>query len=113
MRRPAADNRTLAWGGDIVFSHAKCADMLGTIRDDDKKRKPLRVNCSKGLQKGCMAADDVLRLLVALISDTGMRLAEVAGLHVQFTVKLLKMSTRRSTSFWYQDATSYPRPQAT
>ena len=32
------------------------------------------------IQKKCVELDDDVRLLVALISDTGMRLAEAAGL---------------------------------
>ena len=51
-------------------------------RDDAKKRKPLSNNSLKHLQNACMEADDDLRWLVAMISDTGMRLAEAAGLHV-------------------------------
>ena len=51
-------------------------------RDDAKKRKPLSINSLKHLQNTCMEADDDLRWLVAMINDTGMRLAEAAGLHV-------------------------------
>ena len=51
-------------------------------RDDAKKRKPLSSKSLKSLQVACMDADDDLRWLIALISDTGMRLAEAAGLHV-------------------------------
>ena len=51
-------------------------------RDDAKKRKPLSSKSLKSLQAICLGADDDLRWLVALISDTGMRLAEAAGLHV-------------------------------
>lgn len=52
-------------------------------RGDAKKRKPLSSQSLKLLQKACMEADDDdLRWLIALISDTGMRLAEAAGRHV-------------------------------
>jgi integrase len=51
-------------------------------RGDAKKRKPLSSRSLKHLQKACMEADDDLRWLIAMISDTGMRLAEAAGLHV-------------------------------
>ena len=51
-------------------------------RGDAKKRKPLSNIALKHLQKACMEADDDLRWLIAMISDTGMRLAEAAGLHV-------------------------------
>ena len=33
------------------------------------------------LQKACQETDDEMRWLLALISDTGMRLSEAAGLH--------------------------------
>ena len=51
-------------------------------RNDAKKRRPLSAKSLRSLQAACMDADDDLRWLVALISDTGMRLAEAAGLHV-------------------------------
>jgi|GEM_PF-155712 integrase len=51
-------------------------------RGDAKKRRPLSNKSLKHLQKACMKADDDLRWLIALISDTGMRLSEAAGLHV-------------------------------
>jgi len=50
-------------------------------RDDAKKRKPLSNDSLKHLQNSCVEADDDLRWLIAMISDTGMRLAEAAGLH--------------------------------
>jgi integrase len=49
--------------------------------DDSKKRKPIPLDNIKQIQKDCMQADDEARWLVALISDTGMRLSEAAGLH--------------------------------
>ena len=51
-------------------------------RGDAKKRKPLSNRSLIRLQKACMEAHDDLRWLIAIISDTGMRLAETAGLHV-------------------------------
>ena len=51
-------------------------------RGDAKKRKPLSNDSLKHLQNACIEADDDLRWLVAMISDTGMRLAEAAGLNV-------------------------------
>jgi integrase len=51
-------------------------------RGDAKKRKPLSSKSLKHLQSACIEADDDLRWLIALISDTGMRLAEAAGLHI-------------------------------
>ena len=50
--------------------------------DDAKKRKPIPVENIKEIQQECMSIDDEARWLVALISDTGMRLSEAAGLHV-------------------------------
>jgi integrase len=50
--------------------------------DDAKKRKPIPIDVIRTIQKECMSIDDEARWLVALISDTGMRLSEAAGLHV-------------------------------
>ena len=50
--------------------------------DDAKKRKPIPIENIREIQKDCMSIDDEARWLVALISDTGMRLSEAAGLHV-------------------------------
>ena len=47
---------------------------------DKQKRQPLSVEQIRTLQRHCYEKDDDVRLLVALISDTGMRLAEAAGL---------------------------------
>ena len=45
-----------------------------------KKRKPIPINKIKLLQQQCIEFDDDLRHLLILISDTGMRLSEAAGL---------------------------------
>ena len=50
--------------------------------NDSKKRKPIPVDNIRQIQKDCMTMDDDVRWLVALISDTGMRLSEAAGLHI-------------------------------
>jgi integrase len=50
--------------------------------DDVKKRKPIPTDIIKEIQQECMSIDDEARWLVALISDTGMRLSEAAGLHI-------------------------------
>ena len=50
--------------------------------DDAKKRKPIPVENIKEIQKECMSINDEARWLVALISDTDMRLSEAAGLHM-------------------------------
>lgn len=45
-----------------------------------KLRHPLSIDEIKNVQRTCFRIDDDLRWLVALISDTGLRLAEAAGL---------------------------------
>lgn len=44
------------------------------------KRMPIPINAIRVVQQECFKLDDDMRWLVALISDTGMRLAEAAGL---------------------------------
>ena len=53
------------------------------IPDDlaTKRRLPIPVSVIHTLQTECRTIDDENRWLVALISDTGMRLSEAAGLH--------------------------------
>ena len=50
--------------------------------DDNKKRKPIPIENIRQIQQDCIDEDDEARWLVALISDTGMRLSEAAGLHI-------------------------------
>ena len=50
--------------------------------DDSKKRKPIPIENIRQIQQNCRDVDDEARWLVALISDTGMRLSEAAGLHI-------------------------------
>ena len=50
--------------------------------DDSKKRKPIPIENIRQIQEDCKLEDDEARWLVALISDTGMRLSEAAGLHI-------------------------------
>ena len=45
-----------------------------------QKRQPIPIDDIRNIQKQCQAADDPLRWIVALLSDTGMRLGEVIGL---------------------------------
>ena len=54
------------------------------IPDDEKAsiRSPIPDDNLVSIQKECVELDDDVRWLVALISDTGMRLAEAAGLMV-------------------------------
>jgi integrase len=49
--------------------------------ENGQKRDAIPTNLLKTVQSACMESDDDLRHLVALISDTGLRLAEAAGLH--------------------------------
>jgi integrase len=49
-------------------------------RDDTKKRAPLSVKDIQLIQMKCRQIDDDVRWLIALLSDSGMRLAEAAGL---------------------------------
>lgn len=53
---------------------------LPSEKDGAKQRLPISLADIRLIQKCCMAVDDDLRHLVALLSDTGMRLAEAAGL---------------------------------
>ncbi len=49
-------------------------------RNDVTKRLPILTAHLRLIQKACRGTDDDLRWLIALISDSGMRLAEAAGL---------------------------------
>jgi integrase len=49
-------------------------------RNGQKERQPIPSAALSVLQKNCKDKDDEARRLIALISDTGMRLAEAAGL---------------------------------
>ena len=46
-----------------------------------KKRLPVPLEVIREVQNECYHIDDDMRWLIALISDTGMRLSEAAGLH--------------------------------
>ena len=48
--------------------------------DDIKERLPVSTHDIKLIEIHCREADDEMRWLLALISDTGMRLSEAAGL---------------------------------
>ena len=49
-------------------------------KNDAKDRQPIPKKQLEALQDRCRHLDDDIRWLVALISDSGMRLAEAAGL---------------------------------
>ena len=53
---------------------------LPSEKDDAKKRLPIAIADIRLIQIRCKAVNDDMRWLVALISDTGMRLSEAAGL---------------------------------
>ena len=56
---------------------------VGVYHDRSKgvvTRKPIPIGDLRRVQRECMQIDDDIRWLVALVSDTGMRLAEAAGL---------------------------------
>jgi len=46
-----------------------------------EERQPIPLDAIRRIQRDCMAIDDEMRWLLAIISDTGMRLSEAAGLH--------------------------------
>ena len=46
-----------------------------------QKRQPIPLDALRNVQRECYRIDDEMRWLIALISDTGMRLSEAAGLH--------------------------------
>ena len=48
--------------------------------NDSKERQPITNEDIKTIQNECKKIDDEKRWLIALISDTGMRLSEAAGL---------------------------------
>jgi len=50
---------------------------------DSKQRVSIPVDTIREIQEACYQIDDDRRWLIALISDTGMRLAEAAGLHIE------------------------------
>ena len=50
--------------------------------ENNKKRYPIKDTKLKRLQRECVLLDDDIRWLVALISDSGMRLSEAVGLLV-------------------------------
>ena len=48
-----------------------------------EERQPIPLDAIRRIQRECMAVDDEKRWLLALISDTGMRLGEAVGLSVE------------------------------
>ena len=63
-------------------------------------RKPIPIEHIRTIQQACFEIDDDIRWLVALLSDTGMRLAEAAGLaisdlHLDAEIPLVRLSEHR------------------
>ena len=50
--------------------------------EDSIKRQPIPIDLIRDVQKECMKVNDPNRWLIALISDTGMRLSEALGLKI-------------------------------
>ena len=50
--------------------------------EDNKRHKPIPLENIRRIQRDCGVENDEARRLVALIADTGMRLSEAAGLHI-------------------------------
>ena len=48
--------------------------------EDRQRRLPIPIDCIRVIQSDCHHMDDDMRWLVALLSDTGMRLGEAVGL---------------------------------
>ena len=48
--------------------------------EDKQRRLPIPIDCIRAIQSDCHDIDDDMRWLVALLSDTGMRLGEAVGL---------------------------------
>ena len=46
-----------------------------------EERQPIPLDAIRRIQRDCIVIDDEMRWLLAIISDTGMRLSEAAGLH--------------------------------
>ncbi len=56
------------------------SDVILSSAPPGRRRKPIPTKEIRKIQKICFEKDDDIRWLIALLSDTGMRLAEAAGL---------------------------------
>ena len=65
----------------IEGSNAFANVYLHHVEHEENKRLPIMDTSLFTLQDACVEKNDQLRWLVALLSDTGMRLAEAVGLH--------------------------------
>ena len=66
----------------IEGSNAFANVYLHHVEHEENKRLPIMDTSLFTLQDACVEKNDQLRWLVALLSDTGMRLAEAVGLHL-------------------------------
>ena len=53
--------------------------------EDSIQRMPIPLDTIKVIQKECIKINDPNRWLIALLSDTGMRLSEALGLKIVYT----------------------------
>ena len=63
-------------------------------------RKPIPIENIRAIQQVCFEIDDDIRWLVALLSDTGMRLAEAAGFaifdfHLDAEIPFVRLTEHR------------------
>jgi len=62
-----------------------CGNAFGRTfmpEEDRQRRLPIPIDCIRAIQSDCRHMDDDMRWLVALLSDTGMRLGEAVGLAI-------------------------------
>ena len=67
----------------VCFNTLRAYVPSGEHREDEvqEERQPIPLDAIRRIQLDCIAIDDEMRWLLAIISDTGMRLSEAAGLH--------------------------------
>ncbi len=63
-----------------------------------EERQPIPLDAIRRIQRDCIAIDDEMRWLLAIISDTGMRLSEAAGLHRDDIILDVSIVYKPSTS---------------
>jgi integrase len=68
-------SKELGLDPSVAFSGVYLGEDVGTV-----KRKPIAVNDIEALQSMCRQTNDEARWVIALLSDTGLRLSEALGL---------------------------------
>ena len=68
-------SKELGLDPSVAFSSVYLGEDVGTV-----KRKPIAVNDIEALQSMCRQTNDEARWVIALLSDTGLRLSEALGL---------------------------------